>query len=284
MIDRILIAGMPASGKSTFIAALRHVLVAQEVGCSLELTELADEETHLNELERHWLEGKMVQRTKTATETWVEFRVRDRESGDSASLALPDLRGEAFEQPATAGSCSVELLGELESADAIMLFTNANRSDDNIMISDLGDMFEDTGPQDTQPITDFDPSRMPEEPKIVELLQFANRKPRFGKQRKLVLIISAWDMVSPSLNDDPDLWLRTHRPMLAQFLEHNPDLWRVRIYGVSAQGGVLPAAREELMAHRIQSQRIRVAGNGAGPHDITAPLRWLIASDASEDR
>jgi len=76
----------------------------------------------------------------------------------------------------------------------------------------------------------------------------------------------------------PDYWLKTRRPMLAQFLETNDDIWELRVYGVSAQGGRLPQDKEALEKIRRPSERIRIAGHDAGAHDISAPLRWLLHS------
>ena len=104
-MKRQLIVGMPESGKSTFIAALRHLLLSGTISTELTLTRLADEEKHVNDLETDWLELKQVQRTKPATEGWVEFHVRDAVSGRESVLLVPDLRGETFEQPACSGVC-----------------------------------------------------------------------------------------------------------------------------------------------------------------------------------
>ncbi len=278
MMNRVLVAGMPNSGKSTFIGALRHVLVAQDIPSALELTNLSSNETHLNKLENDWLDGTKVPRTQSSTETWVEFKLRDNETGNSVTLALPDLRGESFEQPATLGRCDDELLAEIVAADGLMLFTNADREDDKLMISDVADILEgDPEPQPPVKAKKFDPREMPEEAKIVELLQYVNRAPRYGKRRRLALLISAWDVVETSLKDEPDAWLASNCAMLEQFLRYNADLWEVRVYGVSAQGGKLPRDRERLLKITKPSERIRIKGYGAHAHDITSPLRWLIS-------
>ena len=65
--------------------------------------------------------------------------------------------------------------------------------------------------------------------------------------------------------------------MLNQFVANNDDLWDLRIYGVSAQGGRLPERKAEFEGMMNQSERIQVVGLEAGRHDLTAPLRWLIA-------
>jgi len=274
-MTRQLIVGMPESGKSTFIAALRHLLLSGTISTELTLTRLADEERHLNDLETDWLELKEVQRTKPATEGWVEFHVKDAASGTESVLLVPDLRGETFEQPACSGLCQDHLYEAVIDASGIALFTSAEREDDALMISDLGDLLDDRGEVAFNEAGSFDPYGMPEEVKIVEFLQMANRRPLLPKRRRVALMASAWDVI-PS-GRTPEAWLTEKRPMLAQFLQYNPELWDLRVYGVSAQGGRLPQDRKRLKSMK-PAERIRIVGHGAKPHDLTAPLRWLAGT------
>lgn len=272
---RQLIVGMPESGKSTYIAALRHLLLSDTVSTELTLTRLADEERHVNDLETDWLELKQVQRTKPTTEGWVEFHVRDAASGTESVLLVPDLRGETFEQPACSGRCQDHLYEAVADASGIALFTSAEREDDALMISDLGNLLDDGGQVAPDEAGPFDPYGMPEEVKIVEFLQMANRRPLRPKRRRIAVLASAWDVV-PS-DKTPETWLDEKRPMLAQFLQYNREVWDLRVYGVSAQGGRLPEDRKRLKALK-PAERIRIVGHGARPHDLTAPLRWLAGT------
>lgn len=274
---RQLIVGMPASGKSTFIAALRHLLIADEVATELELTTLSDDESHVNALEADWLACREVQRTKTATEGWVEFRVRNRATGAEAVLSVPDLRGETFEQPLCAGRCNRELYDALGDADALLLFTNADRPDDASLISDFNDMLDDvelSAGRKQKPVP-FDPMAMPEEAKIIEFLQMANRRPLRQRLRRIGIVISAWDVVSGGVT--PEEWFAEHRPMIDQFLSNNADLWELRLYGVSAIGGKLPRDRKKLDRMK-PSERIILVGEQTAAHDLTSPLSWLGAA------
>lgn len=278
-MKRQLIVGMPASGKSTFIAALRHLLVANEVATELELTALSDDESHVNTLEADWLACKEVQRTKTVTEGWVEFRVRNRATGAEAVLSVPDLRGETFEQPLCAGRCNRELYDALRDADALLLFTNADRPDDSGLISDFNDMLDDVEPTagrkpGSKPVP-FDPMAMPEEAKIVEFLQLANRRPLRPTLRRIGIVISAWDVVPNG--STPEKWFAERRPMIDQFLSNNADLWQVRLYGVSAIGGKLPRDKKKLDRMK-PSERIILVGEQTAAHDLTSPLSWLGAA------
>lgn len=275
-----LIVGMPSSGKSTFIAALRHLLVADETATALQLVKLSDEESHVNALEDKWLSCREIERTKPATEGWVEFTVRNRKTGTESVLAIPDLRGETFEQPLCTGRCVKSLYEAVGNSDAILLFTNADRPDDAGLISDLNDMHENRDTPDTAqnnskaaPRSQFKPEDMPEEVKIIEFLQMANRRPLQARKRRIGIVISAWDVVSSDV--EPTQWFGEHRPMLDQFLANNADLWETRIYGVSAQGGKLPRDREILTRIRKPSQRIILVGDETLAHDLTSPLSWL---------
>lgn len=309
---RQLVAGMPASGKSTYIGALRHILVAKEVETDLELTMLAGDEVHLNKLEDKWLSCEAMERTTTSNEAWVELNVRDRSTGVEGVMIIPDLRGENFERPAATGGCPKDLYDALVASDGMLLFTNVNREDDMLLIDDFGDMPEDNNGEDDAGCaprdcavaeaaaakskdtldatstdgdeladrgeTRFKPEDMAEEVKIVEFLQLANRRPLHPKARKLAMIASAWDEVEADEGITPEKWLAEKRPMLAQFLANNPDLWKVRVYGVSAQGGRLPERKAEFEKMLSQSVRARIFGHGAALHDLSAPLRWLMAT------
>lgn len=288
-----LIVGMPNSGKSTYIGALRHLLVAAEVTTELELSALSENEKHLNALEDKWLNCEQVPRTKPATEGWVEFRVKDRQTSVESNVMLPDLRGEAFEQPACISRCDGDLYQAVATADGIMLFTNADREDDSMMTDDLSDILGDetqtAGGEEAPTQTEtsattmiepppFVPEKMPEEVKIVEFLQMANRRPLMARRRKLALFISAWDTVQG--NPSPSEWFKQNRPMLHQFLMANAELWDIRVYGVSAQGGKLPAQQAELKAVACPSKRIQIIGHDVAAHDLSSPLRWLISGDS----
>jgi len=307
-----LIVGMPESGKSTYIAALRHILVAKEVETELELTVLAGDEKHLNKLEDEWLSCKAMQRTKTSSEAWVELNVRDRFTAAEGVMVIPDLRGENFEMPAAAGECPRDLHQALVTCDGILLFTNVNQEDDMLLIDDFGDMLDDESEEeDTNERSGdgavaeaasarlehephglensgaapgageeakFRPQDMPEEVKIVEFLQVANRRPLDPKRRKLALIVSAWDLVEEEEGITPETWFAQKRPMLSQFFSHNAHLWELRVYGASAQGGKLPERKAEFEKMLIQSERVRIVGHGAALHDLSAPLRWLMTS------
>ena len=96
MVSRQLIAGMPGSGKTTFIAALRHLLNANRVPTSLVFDGFTDSEKHLNRLEERWLTCEEVDHTPAISNAWPILRLKDTATGNTASIEIPDISGEAF--------------------------------------------------------------------------------------------------------------------------------------------------------------------------------------------
>ncbi len=304
MDQKLVIAGMPGSGKSTFIAALRHLLVSQDVPTALVAARLSEAETHLNRLEKEWIACEKVERTHQVVEEWITLFVRRETDSAEAKILMPDFSGEAFRRPAATGHCSAAVAEMLFDIDGMLLFTNADRGADDVRIEPFAELLagETAGENYHAQTRDgatardeahtgenevslngiapdgsvvFNPINMPEEPLLIEMLQILNRPPRAPKQRMIAVIVSAWDAVEePDLA--PDEWLRSSRPMVWQFLRSNSELWKARVYGVSAQGGKLPQEKVVLQG-KVPGQRVQIVGHDAQPHDLTAPIDWLMA-------
>lgn len=294
-----LVLGLPASGKSTYIAALGHILLLQDVETELRL-ELSEDESHILALQERWLKYELLKHTPTNAENWITFHLKSNESNFALSLELPDFSGESLKNAIATGIYPTELAFALRDSEAILLFTNAAGKQDDILLNDLYGIVQpldvdlpsaEVQDATTQPVpkvdlagnnhstdidrsTIFDPTSMPEEPKLVQLLQTISELAR--NKRKLVVMISAWDVVlSDSPATQPVDWLRANKPMLWQFLNHSPLLWETRVYGVSAQGGRIPEDTDLLKKVAKPSKRVKIVGYEAKLHDLTAPLAWL---------
>lgn len=306
-----VILGMPASGKSTFIAALSYILFSDEVDTVLQ-SELTSDEGYVSALQKQWLLYQELKHTPTAGQTWVTFKLTARDGSLSTDIELPDFSGESLKSAVVTGIYPEELANALKSSQGIFLFTSAGGKEDDVLLNDYFDFLaEEDGPIDEpqgsesqssyspqdstsdnatqqgaseenkeenteKPIPDklFDPMEMPEQVKTLQLLQIVNEFEK--KRRKLVIMVSAWDIVSSGRsNIAPADWLEQNRPMLWQYLNFSPDLWDVRVYGVSAQGGRLPDDKAELAKLIKPSERVQLVGYDAGKHDLTEPLYWL---------
>lgn len=272
------IIGLPGSGKTTFLAALWHLINAGEVSTKFVLDKLVGDHRHLNDIVEAWRRCEKVPHTSIAAETSVSIHVHEPATGRKVILGFPDLSGESFELQFATRICRSAYVADFEGDGGILLFGTADRGQDGITILDIAPVLEGAADVDEggNPRA-WKPDLVPEQVRLVDLLQFLQRQPFRRKKRRVAVVVSAWDVVAlprPSPND----WLSRELPLLHQFLVANPSSFEFRVYAVSAQGGgyVTPEQRAELLS-QTPSERIQCVGPDTQAHDLTAPIVWLMA-------
>ena len=281
-------AGMPKTGKSTFLGAFYHVL---EVGRapSFELEVLPSERRHLEGLRGRWLRVESEGRTSSASPVRNELNLRSREGGRLV-LRWPDLSGEYFDDMVRKRTLNVDVAEILQDATALVVFVHPDTVGQQPRIHEVNRiaaavesrLAEATDVQEpverlekTQ--VEWDPMMVRGQVLIVELMQllFDNHLPH--SISSISVVLSAWDVV-PSSVASPKEYVKTHLPLLHQFLEANCDRWNLKIFGVSAHGGDPETDKHTLQVESNPVDRIRVVcedGSIAGD-GILAPIRWLI--------
>ena len=273
------ILGLPRSGKTTFLAALWHVIDAGEVTTKLVLDKLVGDHAYLNTIVDAWRRCEEVPRTSMAAETKVTIHVHAPASGQKVVLGFPDLSGESFKVQFAARSCTSDYVEGFAGTGGILLFVNANRPSDGMTLADIGPAIADADePPEPEGEREWTADVVPEQVRLVDLLQFLLRPPFLRRQRRLAVVVSAWDAVLAP-QPSPEQWLRRELPLLHQFLANNPESFDVRVYGVSAQGGDVAGDQRTALLRQTPSGRIECVGPHADPHDLTAPIIWLTGDD-----
>lgn len=279
------IIGLPESGKTTFLAALWHIVDAGEISTKLELDKLVGDHKYLNDIVDIWRKCLKVPRTSGLNETNVSIHMNHPTTDQRIVLGFPDLSGEAFDLQFASRECSIDYVKSYDNDGGILLFINANRAQDGMNILDLVPVLEgEEEGEKTEVVKKWSPELVSQQVRLVDILQFLQRPPFKRRCRRLVVAISAWDVVElPSLQ--PEMWLKRECPFLHQYLVANPDSFEFRVFGVSAQGGDLPntdtdgtesqkSIRKELLC-KLPSERVACVGLNANQHDLTAPICWL---------
>ena len=272
------IIGLPGSGKTTFLAALWHLLDAGEVSTRLVLDKLVGDHSYLNAITEAWRRCEEVPRTSMATETQATIYVHVPATGSKVVLRFPDLSGESFKQQFATRTCAEDYVEGYRNPGGILLFTNANRPSDGMTLADIGPAIEgdthatDAGQVETN--AEWSAEFVPEQVRLVDLLQFLQLPPFVRRPRRVAVVVSAWDAVLAP-RPTPEQWVARELPLLHQFLRNNPGSFSVRVYGVSAQGGDVTGAQRLALAKKTPSRRIQCVGTDVDEHDLTAPLMWL---------
>lgn len=275
----LLFIGLPGSGKTTFLAALWHVLSDRNGTTTLGLTKPIGDRTYLNQITKEWRLCSQVPRTSLQTEQVVVLHLGGEGFG-AFDLSIPDLAGEAFKQQLTDRRMSRQHDVFVQKATGVMLFlhpdvqkgtqlTVARRLEAELPSSQKGDVTT-SGTMANTWSTDMLPTQV----QLVELLQFLLE--RMHRRLRVAVVVSAWDLVD-SLGAPHDFVAR-ELPMLQQFLSANDDLIEHSIFGVSAQGGdiTVEAEKQTLLELDDALKRIKVRQDQQISQDITKPLAWLL--------
>ena len=279
----VVIIGLPASGKTTFLAALWHLVTMRDVETALKFDNLrVGDATHLNDISRRWREAKVQDRTAVSGNHVVSMNLVDA-SGQPLRVTFPDLAGEAYLHMWEDRDCESGV-AEIIRAGGVVLFVHADAIRtpqwvlDEVSLSRALGLAAPEG--DAVP---WHPRLAPTQVQLVDLLQLLRRSPLDIGPRRLVVMLSAWDKaLGEGLT--PEAYLARKLPLLNQYLRRGADSWTWRVYGVSAQGGEYDpieegAARvpeaEQLRNLDKPSTRIQLVGGETATHDLTEPLAWL---------
>lgn len=288
----LVMLGLADTGKTNFLVALDVVLDYQDDPDGLHHSEFAADRAYLQPLREQWMRGEVLKHTsRQPPPPPHQLLVRHPASGTSAGFHLPDLAGETFDDQFETRSFPSDFSDRLQQAGGVLLFLHCNQNADHAIL-------EDPGFIELAPAPPAAPAPAVAEPdwrlvdasrqvKLVDLLQFiAEIGPR-QRPLNIAVMLSAWELAenAPQLGPraaaeiprDPVRFLSIHWPLLDQFLRGNTEMFRVRVFGVSARGGGnTPEEIARLTNFDRPSDRVLVVDGAHRSNDLTRPVRWLL--------
>lgn len=273
---KCFIIGLPAAGKTTYLAALSYSAQQKKVLTCLKWPKYSGDHQYLAELSTHWLTAQSVSRTSIGDQQEnLHLHLVDEED-KVYDVSFPDLSGEVFQNWYENREMDAEHAKLISECNGMILFINPDSVQIPEFVSKISKEFrpeEDTQIPRRNPRNDD-----PTEVVAVELLQFIVEL-RLNEQCRLAIVISAWDRVKDKYNT-PIEYVSENLPLLFQYLVANQREFTTKYFGVSAQGDAFDNEKkcEELVAkHRnAPAERILVVDDqGNEGHDITLPL-WSI--------
>ncbi len=276
-----LLIGLPGTGKTTFLAALWHLVESCEVPTNLKLERLEGNREHLNRICEDWLQFRPMGRTAITPETLVSMRLVEQGGGESTEVFFPDISGELFNLQWKERRCSPAFFALARESAGVLLFVHPDTVRDPIRVDEVIPIVQDLqggrpgGTDASEPTVPWDPDLAATQVKTVELLQLLVRAPFERRRLRLALVVSAWDLVTEQ-RISPAAWVGSRLPLLDQYLRANGDVYETRVFGVSAQGGDLSRDKERLQRQALPSGRIMVADGQTISHDLTLTVQWTM--------
>ena len=197
--SNILFVGLPRSGKTTYLAALWHVLEDQSSLTKLKLKKLSADRTYLNLIVDAWRTCRPMSRT-TLQETTVALHLEGDGFGEF-TLSVPDLSGEAFDQQIEHRKMSAAHATLFRQADGVLLFVHPDVksgvqiSDQNQLAVSIGGTteVEHVGNEPAAVPVPWKAELLPTQVQLVELLQFLLEL--VDRRLRVAVVVSAWDLV-----------------------------------------------------------------------------------------
>lgn len=299
-LNSLVVCGLPGSGKTTYLAALWHLVQSQEIETKLTLQSLSyGDYEYLNAIRARWQRGqKQVRNVGEAPRIGLDLKSTE---GQEVSLLFLDHSGETFDRLWETRSCTDDVAEHLKDRLGVLLFLRSQGLKEPVPLTEMLRLereMEDALPNDSessqqQAISEVDwkAEDAPDQVKIVDLLQSLSNEFRMRAREKLAIVVSAWDRVTEY--DSAEQFIRSRMPLLAQYLNSEPAHFELRFFAVSAQGGEYleedpkgeyPDALTTLLSLDAPSKRIRMIHSSAEEHDLTVPLAWLMSNkDALDD-
>ena len=279
----VVIIGLPASGKTTYLAALWHLVTAREIDTALRFGDLrVGDFAHLNIIATRWRNAIVQERTAVTGTRLVSMNLLD-SADEPVRVTFPDVPGESFRAMWEDRECEPEIADILRSGD-VLLFVHADTIRDPMWIVDEISVSEASGLEGPDgPGVPWSPRHAPTQVQLLDLLQLLRMPPLDVGRRRLAVMFSAWDKARGE-GLPPNGYLEAKLPLLKQYLCSGADGWTSRIYGLSAQGGEYDRP-EENTARRLEAEKLRtldcpstrihLLGPEGETHDLTEPLAWL---------
>lgn len=279
----ISIVGLPASGKTTFLAALWHMVREAGSKTALSFDRLSNGNyEHLNNLAKRWRAGNIQQRTQLSGAKDVSMQLKNGE-GQKVEVSFPDLPGEDFSRMWERRDLDKGTLVTLR-APALVLIINGDTIKMPAWLAEWNKLRKQMGAAapKVEPV-EWSADLAPTQVRIVDLLQMLMSGELDIGERRLALLISAWDRVEEE-ELTPAETLDSKLPLLSQYLRSNRDPWIWKVWGLSAQGGIYEDPEKDdnfpetdkLRDLERASDRIKVVDDSTVTSDITKPLEWLV--------
>lgn len=283
---RVLLVGLPGAGKTSFIAALWHVLNAEEIAGALRLSSLGGEDSYLNEIAEAWLTYEPVLRTTQQEEKVPTMQLVDESSTRSCVLTIPDLSGETYRRQWVEREWSEEFDEIVRECSGLLVFVHPSQKMDAQEITPTMRLMPAAVRQEiAEDATEtelWEPEKAAGVVQLVDVLQFIAKAAI--RPVRMAIVVSAWDLVE-GLGVSPDKYVSDRLQLLDQFLRANPENFVYKVFGLSALGVAIDdeeRTKEFQETVATASERIKVVRDGSSSHDITLPVKWALGWEESK--
>lgn len=274
----MILIGGPDTGKTNFLARL--VAHLRDGAGALRVTQLPDDMQYIEDALAHLMKGEFAPRSHNTTDDLsgdITIEVVLQGGTDSASISVPDVSGETWDEVAKSAEISQAWLDRVRGADGALLFIRV-LSDLNVTPLDWVNaprLLQLAGPN-----PDF---AIPTQVLLCEFLRLLeeNLAAHRDEMPRVGVVLTAYDRLDAATRaKGPMAFLEENFPLFAGKIANTAAV-EVGVFGSSVVGGELSDERfrtEYLDGDIVESGYV-VDGTtdpAAQVADITRPLCWVL--------
>lgn len=269
----ILLAGLPAAGKSTYITALWAVEKDGKSGHLLSCDGLPSESYYIDGMRDNWMVLKEVRRTAYAEPQEIVLPMKSSHSGEKINLALPDFKGEIF-QRVLDNVVSEDLREWCDKSEGILFMLNLGGMSPELLQEEMSKTAKPKVEMENVAMSSND---ITDVVKNVLLLKFLRK---MMGDCPISICFSCWDIQDTVEDTSAEQWVKENHPCVYNFvLDH---FKKHRYYGISAQGADyhnLNEEREDDLAEKTTKKERAFVFTDKKSFDITEPIDFLLTAN-----
>lgn len=269
----ILLAGLPAAGKSTYLTALWAVEKDGKSGHLLSCDGLPPESSYIDGMRDNWMVLKEVRRTAFAEPQEILLPMKSFRSSEKISLVLPDFKGEVF-QGVLDNIISDDIRNWCGKAEGILFMLNLGNASPDMLQEEMSESAKPKVEREKVVMTSSD---ITDAIKNVLLLKFLWEE--IG-DCPISICFSCWDIRDVAEGLSSEQWVKENHPCIYNFVEEH--FTHYCYFGVSAQGADyqgLDAEREDDLAEKTTSKERAYVYTDKKSYDITEPIDYILSSN-----
>lgn len=266
----ILLAGLPAAGKSTYITALWAVEKDGKSGHLLTCDGIPSESSYVDGMRDNWMVLKEVRRTTFAEPQEIVLPMKRKKDGTKVCISLPDFKGEIF-KGLLENNISKDIEEWCNKSNGILFMLNLGNSSPESLQEQVGD--------NPRPIAEVEKVVMTSDDIDLAIQNVLLLKFLYNKMGDCPISVcfSGWDKSDNPQNLPVEEWVKINHPCIYNFISaHFEDY---RFFGISAQGAdysELNEENEDEMAEKTTLKERAYIYSKRISYDITEPIDFLI--------
>lgn len=266
----ILLAGLPAAGKSTYITALWAVEKDGKSGHLLSCDGMPSESSYIDSMRENWMVLKEVRRTVFAEPQEIVLPMKNNQSGEKIKLSLPDFKGEIF-QRILDNAVSKEIEDWCDKSNGILFMLNLGDYSPQILQEQVLEVTKSKVDLEKVVMTSSDI-----DPVIQNVLLLKYLYERMD-DIPIAICFSSWDATDCKKGKSIDEWVVENHPCIYNYVKEHFSTFK--FYGISAQGAdyrELDENSEDELAEKTTLKERAFIYSDKKSFDITEPIDFLI--------